>query len=471
MRDPDLDPDDDDEIQYDDEDDDAGDPSPDDSAQDPDRDPTDIEPDEDEVGASTEGEPATAATTDEGVGGGSPDEDEVAAAVHPATGRGGRQVRWVAFDDLVLEYKHWVNPRQFTGLDEISIQALADDIRAKTISTPNGMFAGVAEPFKVVQIRQNEEIVQLILDGQRRYRACETIEMGDDTLIPVIDREPEPVDWTKDLADKYLAEVLTAVGTRRDLSSFELAQAAERLRGTKDPDTNRELTLQQIALCVGRSESWVSKILAAMRSASAKLRNKWAQGEITDEQFKDLAAQKDPERQDQAAEEAVKARETGNKADARALAKEQKEAARQTKEREKQEARDAKERERQESKNADKANSNDEKGKAGKAKGKADPEPAVRGPQAELPVGQPAAAPTRKPPSRAVLDDVLHTADQRPPTHDFVKGFVRAIRYVTGQIDATEVGKPYADYLSRISIGTPKGADKAKGKKNTGRKK
>ena len=156
---------------------------------------------------------------------------------HP---EGGRIETHLAIADLVVDYRHWVNPRTFTGLDDESLQALRADIASKTIASAPGddgevdhLIAGIDEPLRIVRIAAQDGVVNLVIDGQRRYRAAELTGFGDALMIPVYYREPEPVEWTEALARKYLQEVLTVVGLRAGLSAYELSEAAMRLHDAK----------------------------------------------------------------------------------------------------------------------------------------------------------------------------------------------------------------------------------------------
>lgn len=344
--------------------------------------------------------------------------------------------RWVPYRDLVTEYKHWTNPRTVTGLDDASLSALAASIKAETSSNETGTFAGLHDRMKVVQIEVNGGVVNLVIDGQRRHRAIDLAGLGEDVLVPVTDLEPDPVKWTRELAAKYLFSAIEGVGTRAGLSTFELGENAERLRGEKDPDTGAEYTLAKIARAIGRSESWVSKMLTARKHATPKLLHQWKLGEITDEQFKDLARAKDEE-QEEKAKEVAEARKSEGRVAARALSRETLMKAR-----------------------AESAKAKPEK--AAKARAKAEPEPApvVRGPQQEIPVVAP---PKRNPPSFAVVEDTLSLADKRPPTHDYVKGIMDGARWAVGLMSPADFGKAWRTYTSRVA-NAPKSPAK-KGKK------
>jgi hypothetical protein len=352
---------------------------------------------------------------------GDAEEDELEPAelpVHAPT-------RWARMSELYLEYKFWMNPRSMTGLDDERIGALAASILRGTKSNETEVFAGIEDPIEVVQIETSTGIINLIVDGQRRYLATKFAKLGDDVLVPVVDLEPEPVKWTAGLAAKYLARALEKVGTREGLSSFELSESAERLRSSTDPDTGKDYTLAAVASTVGRSESWVSKVLAARERSTPALLLSWKKGELTDEQFKDLAVI-DKRLQKKATSDVVEARKSGDLTGARTAAKEKKALA------------VAK----------DKA-----KEPAGEAK-KAAPK---KGDQSSLDL-----PPPRKAPPFAVVEDMLSTAAAHPPTHDYVKGMMDALKWDRGMLDAANFAKPWQTYIARIAETNGKAAKKAK---------
>jgi hypothetical protein len=334
-------------------------------------------------------------------------------------------IRYVPFEDLYLEYKFWANPRSQTGLDDQSIQDLAASILSGTKSSGDDeealtTHAGVRVPLEVVMVRANGSFINLVIDGQRRHRGIEAADLPPDTLVPVIDLEPEPIEWTREVANAYLLRALEAVGTRAGLSSFELSESAQRLRESKDAESDKEYTLAKIARSIGRSESWVSKILAARKAASPKLLHSWKTGEITDEQFKDLASQKDTTRQRADADAVVRARQAGDKGGARTLAKEQKLVAK-----------------------AAKPPAATAATKGATPAGKATP-------ATWSDVPPKAKAPDRKPPAFAVVEDFLGLAKKRPPTHDYVRGLMDGARWAVGLMDASKFGKPWEAYMRHV---------------------
>lgn len=319
---------------------------------------------------------------------------------------------WIPIGDLDLQLgaaSLWKNPRTATGLDADSMAALRSSIEDGTRQElgegdgPGSILLGIKEPLKVIQVIEPGGAVRiLVIDGQRRYLASKAIG-NDDALVPVVYIEPEPVMLTKELVTRLLMIALDTVATRAGLGSYELLDSARRLRdgGCK---------LAEIALRIGRSESWVSKMIKAYDAAHTSLVLSWRRGAVTDEQFKDLAGLSE-----QDVKEVISAREQGDLAGARALAKEAK------------------------AKAGAKADTPTELNED------APPKPArtVRGPQQELPGTKP------KPPSRAVMDDFLSMPAKVPVTSDYVKGLFDGALYATGQKDPKTFAPAWGAYLTR----------------------
>jgi ParB-like chromosome segregation protein Spo0J len=371
--------------------------------------------------------------------------------------------RFVRLGDLVVEYKFWTNPRRQTGLDKVSIDGIAASILAGTVSEvvdhepvvgkhgpvePVRTIAGIRVALEVVKIKgPNASVITLIIDGQRRFLAAKAAKLPDDALVPVVDLEPEPVEWTRELAGVYLLRAFDTVATRAGLSSFEIAQGAKALRETKDPDTGKEYTLQKISQKVGRSETWVSRMLGALNTATAKVIHQWETGQLTDEQFKDAAALKDRQEQQQVADKAVEARQSGDRAGARALIKEQKIIAK---------ARDPKP-----TAAAKPVVPPAKPAKPGKEGKPAKAAAVVRGPQGTLPGVPPE---PRKPPAFAVIEDFLGLEKRKPPTHDHVRGFMEGARWVAGLLDPANFSKPMLAYMRGAAGAAAKPDDKPKAK-------
>lgn len=328
--------------------------------------------------------------------------------------------RLVRLSDLCLDHKHWKNPREFSGLDDPQIAELGADIKVR----------GIQDPPKVQQIRAaHGQITQLVIDGQRRVLAALEV-LPKDTMIPVIDRTNEAIELTPEAADEIMLDMLAVVTYREGLSSYELSAVAERLR-------SRGRKLSEIAKAIKRDESWVSKMLSARSTATPPLMIKWKKGQVTDEQFKDLATVKEPEKQAEAVREVVKARESGDMAEARIRAKELAAGFKQ----------DAK-------KSSTPAN-----GHAAK--------PVVAGPQADMFDDKKPDPPKRTPmTSRIALEELVAMSDKRPPTHDYVKGIMAGVNYAIGEIGPEEFAKPWKAYLARIDgSGSGKKKRKAKSRK------
>jgi hypothetical protein len=333
--------------------------------------------------------------------------------------------RYVKLADLIVDHTNWQNPRTITGLDDSEIAELGADIKAR----------GIQVALNVQKITtKGGGVSNLVLDGQRRFLAASEF-LPKDADIPVVDRSIEPIELTPEAADQLMLDVL-AIGTKREgLSSYELSEVAERLR-------KRGRTLGEIGRAIGRDESWVSKILKARSTATTKLMHKWRKGEVTDEQFKDLAAVKDPEKQSEATKEVVKLRESGDQAEARVRAKEIAETA----------------------KRETKTNGHATNGHSSV------PKVAVTGDQVPMFEDRskpakpaPAKPEAKKMTSRAVLEDLLGLADKRPATHDYVKGVMDGVRFALGEIGPEEFSKAWKIYLARVDGKRP--AKKAKAKK------
>ena len=61
--------------------------------------------------------------------------------------------------------------------------------------------------------------------------------------------------------------------------------------------------------------------------------------------------------------------------------------------------------------------------------------------------------PPRKPPPFAVVEDLVGTAEKRPPTHDYVKGIIDGARWATGLMDSALFSKAWHVYLGHVAGG------------------
>lgn len=338
--------------------------------------------------------------------------------------------RNVPLSALWIEAPHWNNPRQDSGLSDADIASMGASIKAK----------GIIDPLKVQRILVNGEVRDLVIDGQRRVRGAKEV-LPKHYPIPVVDIEEEPIELTPEKGDELMLKALTTL-EREGLSSFELSAVAERMKA-------RGKTGEHIAAAIGKSASWVSKILKARSTAAPRLMLDWRKGKITDEQFKELAEVKGEAEQAEAAREVVDARKSGDKAEARVRAKEIKETARA----------------------AVKPN-----GTTGHVNGAHRPPPVVAGPQLDLldkDKGGRGGADAKKPAppkmtSRAALEDLVGMAERRPPVADYVKGIVDCARYALGTLDPTKFAKSWHQYLARIE-GRPRPARKVKVKAKAAR--
>jgi transcriptional regulator with XRE-family HTH domain len=300
-------------------------------------------------------------------------------------------------------------------------------------------------------VTHNGSWLSLVWDGQRRVMAG-LKELDDDAMIEVIDLSDDPVDLTPDKADELMIQALEVGSKRAGLASFELAEVAASLRA-------RGKKLSEISDAIGKDESWVSKVLKARDHASPKLLFAWRKGEVTDEQFKELAQAKETD-QDEITKDVVNARQSGDKAEARAKVKEVAETAKQKRKREKEE-RLAKKHEAKAAKAAVKAAA-----KAAKtARRPAVKDASVGAGQLAMPLPEPKAPAPQPPkkvtPSKQTLIEMVELSGRRPPTHDLVKGIMLGVKYALGDCTPEDFGKPWMQYLARLG-GTAKPSTKAR---------
>lgn len=336
-------------------------------------------------------------------------------------------VRHVPLHSLWLEHDRWVNPRTIILDDEVS--KLAESVADR----------GILIPLAVVQVRTpTGDVINLVLDGQQRCLAARKV-LSQDALIPVLDARPgiiEELTW--EISDQLLAIALDIGIRRTELSSYELCETAERLR-------NRQMPGTEISRMIGKSESWVSRMCKARLSATSALLLRWKHGEITDEQFKDLASEKDAAVQNANAKAVVEARKGGDRAEARLLAKESGAKAKASAKAEPRPSREP---------SKDKAPPASDKAKAKRTE------------QADLPNVAPDAPepPKAVPLPKATLEDIVAMAAQRPPVHDYVRGVMDMAAAALGKLDMSAMAKPWAQYISRLG-GTGKAAKPAKASK------
>lgn len=296
--------------------------------------------------------------------------------------------REVELKDLVLEHAMWANPRTTTGLNDSDIDELADQIKIR----------GVLQPLGVLQVKDGDTIINLVVDGQRRVMACRKV-FKPTAPIPVVDVEDHPIelDWNK--SDRVMLDQIAAAVHRSELSSFELSDVAERLR-------NRGKTLADIASAINRSESWVSRMLTARSKADAKLMTAWKSGKLTDEQFKDLADVK-PEKQQDALSDTIETRKR-DKGEARAKVKE------------------------------------------AKAKSKAVKNGVHKPEQRDLFKGGDDKPKKAAPPRKEFLEELVALSTKRAPTSDYVRGIFDGVEYSLGSKQLEEFGSAWLKYVNRV---------------------
>ena len=358
--------------------------------------------------------------------------------VHSIAGRTAR------LDALWLEHELFKNPRQYTGLDAKSLDELGAEIKAKGMVDPPKV-----QRFYVKGKDHPDEVADLVVDGQRRILAARDV-FPKGTEIPVVDLSEEPIELTPEAVDELLDKALTSL-RHQGLSSYELSAVAEDMATRKRP-------FDVIGNTIGKSKTWVSRMLTARKGAEPKLLTRWRKGEITDEQFKELAEVADPAEQADKAEKVVEARKSGDRTEARILSKETKEAARAGKA----------EKKGQSAAGKDKPPTN------GIHKPTKKPAPIVSGEQRELFASEADAdahakvtAVVAKAPVKLISKYVLEVEEflameaKRPPTADYVKGLMDFARHMLGLMEPRDFSKAWHQYVNRIE-GRPRPVKKAK---------
>jgi hypothetical protein len=168
---------------------------------------------------------------------------------------------WMAYGDLHLRDEYFDNPRRQSGLDKTSLRELAADIGERGL--------------------MNSLLVTadgLILGGQRRYLAIGIlIEDNHPMGIKLRPRVPVTV-RDHDAAGDALADNLHRVG----LSSYETAAEVARMAA----DSNAT----EVSRRIGKSRTYVSKMLKAWNGAGATLKSYWCKGTISYDAVKRIAA-------------------------------------------------------------------------------------------------------------------------------------------------------------------------------------
>lgn len=175
----------------------------------------------------------------------------------------------VPLDKLLLSQENgFENPRRVTGLDEASLQELADSVIEN----------GLLYPLLVWQVPEGT----LVIDGQRRVLALRTL--APDVLASIF---PEGIPCLEIDAGSFPDAVVKAVQTtvtRSGLSSYELAEQAMVFSAPPYSYTGA-----RIAQILGKDPSWVSRMAKAYQAAGDELLDAWCGDLLTDEQVQALA--------------------------------------------------------------------------------------------------------------------------------------------------------------------------------------
>lgn len=171
------------------------------------------------------------------------------------------------FEDLAENKDGFDNPRE--KFDMTKIKELAADIKER----------GLTYPLQIWETERDGKPTTLVVGGERRRRAIGLlIESGEWPKSRGIDCKTVSA---KTLKEAHYAAVADNLH-REDLSSYELAKevAALKIMG----DSQKEIAQR---LC--KSETWVSRKLAAYEAATPALRNAWKAGKLPDDTVEVLA--------------------------------------------------------------------------------------------------------------------------------------------------------------------------------------
>jgi ParB-like chromosome segregation protein Spo0J len=190
------------------------------------------------------------------------------------------------YAELMLEAPGFQNPRRRSGLDTDSIRELALHIGTE----------GLQYPLRVTP-------AGVITGGQRRYMAIALILAWRDTLMDMI--APETMDAIAPILDARAAELRqhvpcvldeeTDLGKlagraiadnlqREPMAAYDVAEQLVRIH-----DDGRGDGVNAIARSIGRSPTYVSRMLSTWRNACPILHTAWAAGQLPYEQVRQLA--------------------------------------------------------------------------------------------------------------------------------------------------------------------------------------
>lgn len=365
----------------------------------------------------------------------------------------------------------FINPRTHSALSPDEINELAANIKDRGLEVPLSVRRVTVPPGPGREGYEGEHWV--VIDGQRRLLALKTLFTedklaSDDIPVVVKDGDVGAVEFTPSAAAVLLKDSLAISTQRGGLSSYELAQAGLRLKAadTKPPE---------IAAAIGRSPTWVSRILGACKSASPEVLDAWRQGKLTDEKFKDLAAAA-KSKQAEVLHEVLELEATGDKSAARAIAKVNAPAPRATKAAEKAARGEAKVTALGKKYEASLDGSGASGGKSGGAN--------LGMGGGKTPGGSGVAAKEWKPekekplrikPSPARIQEFVELRKNEPSSDQYVRGLLDGIAFAAGEISEDTFAKAYKTWFAAVAkrgiktsaakgvVTTPKGkAPKAK---------
>lgn len=330
--------------------------------------------------------------------------------------------RITTLDRLALEYGLWKNPRTITGLDDKSLDELGDSLHdrgqlhALLVVKVWGDATTVVNDETGEVIQQGERpVVELVLDGQRRYlafmRGAKSRKKGLSTVpVKVEDLYAEPIELTQEICDKLLMDMVDAAMKREGLSSFEQLEFAVHFREAE------KKTIEEVAQCIRRSSTWVSRMMRAWRLASPMLIKAFRDKKVTDEMFKDLAEINPHDKQEAALKDALDQRSEGGRDAKAAVRHTVKETAAKAKE------------ERAKAKPA----------KAAKADKKAKPKKDANH------------APARTKSDKPMVVELVDLRKILVPSDPYVKGLMHGAAYSLGKLDVEEFSPAWRTYMKQL---------------------
>lgn len=213
---------------------------------------------------------------------------------------GGRnEMGTLPLDELTLgEEVGFSNPRE----DQGDIKGLAASITQH----------GLLYPLTIWKVKIKNRTHNVVTDGGRRLRAIRLLvdKKKFNGLADAI-----PVTYLTGVTDQNDARKKSLVANvqRRDLASYEIAKEIDGIIKLGDAQ-------KDVAKSLGKSETWVSRIMKAWKSATPAVKKAWEAQKLPDDDVQSIIKLK-PDEQDAMLKKVLKAREAGGKSNGKASRK------------------------------------------------------------------------------------------------------------------------------------------------------